>query len=368
MGFGSGSVTCRMFYVPNGLPHDAVERFAEHAAPPIETLGRGRISGWVTSRHLLDRNITPESAAVAGYLFLYLMQAERKIPPALLRAECRMAELAEMQARDVEFLRRAERTEIKKAVVERLLPDMPPALRGSALVYDPQDRIGYASATSDKQLDVLTHTFQRTTGVPLIPMDPETVAMHRTGVPVRDLDPTCFVPEFEYAGQPGTIGQDFLTWLWYVSEERFAGRAVALDGVGSFGFLLEGPLTFEFEGQGAHETTLRKGAPMVSYEARAALMAGKKLRRANLAAATGEAMWSATFDADTFTFRGLKLPKGEALDPVSRFQDRMLSLRTFREAVLTLYEQFLKERTNRSNWESLCKTIFQWVENRTAKR
>jgi len=97
--FESGAVTCRMFYVPGGLPDDVIDRFAAAAAPPVLDMGREPIEGWVTSRHLMDGHITDESATVAGYLYLYLMQAERKIPPALLRAECRMRELAEMQAR-----------------------------------------------------------------------------------------------------------------------------------------------------------------------------------------------------------------------------------------------------------------------------
>ena len=121
MAFESGSITTRVFYVPGGLPHDAVERFAEQAAPPIENLGREGISGWVTSRHLLDRDITPESATLAGYLYLYLMQAERKIPPALLRAECRMEELVEMRARGVGYRMIARRLGVSGRAVALFL-------------------------------------------------------------------------------------------------------------------------------------------------------------------------------------------------------------------------------------------------------
>jgi hypothetical protein len=140
------------------MPDDAVERFAEQAAPPLSTLGAGEIHGWVTGRHLLDRQITEDTARHAGYLRMTLMQAERKIPEPLLRAECTMEELAELEASGRERLSARVRSEIRKRVSERLLPDMPPSLKGIATVYHPDSRILYGSALSDKQVDVLVHT------------------------------------------------------------------------------------------------------------------------------------------------------------------------------------------------------------------
>ncbi len=363
MAFESGAVTCRLFYVPGGLPDDVIDRFAAAAAPPVLDMGREPIEGWVTSRHLMDGHITDESATVAGYLYLYLMQAERKIPPALLRAECRMRELAEMQARGLAYLRRSERTEIKKTVVDELQPKMPPTLKGIALVYDRNDQVAYASATSDKQLDALVLNFRSTTGATLIPIEPETAAVQRGGVHLSELVPTCFVPEFEYAGAPDTAGQDFLTWLWYASETGSLTAALP----DSCGIIIEGPLTFVFEGGGAHETTLRKGSPMVATEAKAALMAGKKLRRAVLTMAQGETVWTATLDADSFIFRGLKLPKGEAMDPIGKFEERMMALRVLREAFLGLFDHFLKLRTEPERWEQTLAEVYEWVEKRAAR-
>ena len=65
MGFESGALSVSMFYLQRRLPEDMVASFAEHALPPIDTLGKGAIGGWVTGRHLLDRNITEDSAHVA---------------------------------------------------------------------------------------------------------------------------------------------------------------------------------------------------------------------------------------------------------------------------------------------------------------
>ena len=136
MGFESGSITFRMLYAPTGLPVDAVELFAKHALPPIRTLAGGEISGWVTGRHMLDTEITEETVDRAGYLYLNLVKAERKIPPALFRAECAMEELVLMRAEGKGQLNRAEKSGVKKEVTERLLPSMPPSLPGIPIVHD----------------------------------------------------------------------------------------------------------------------------------------------------------------------------------------------------------------------------------------
>ncbi len=365
MGFESGNISLRMFYVPGGFPGNYLERFAQHAPPPIETLGRETISGWVSGRHLLDRAITEDNAMVAGYLRLTLMKAERKIPPALLRAECKMEELAELQASGLAYLKRDAKAAIKKAITERLLPKMPPTLTGIDMAYDAHTDILYAAATSEKQVDALTIAIRQTTGVSPVPLTPASAAAHRRGVLARDLAPTSFSPECEDAFVSDSLGQDFLTWMWFMSEMR--GGSVTLDN-GTFAGMIEGPLTFVLEGQGAHETVLRKGSPVLSSEAKSALLAGKKLRRARLVLARGEEIWSTNLDAEEFVLRGLKLPAVESADPVGRFHDRMMLLDTFREALLGWLECFLEERINPDVWSETRADIHRWVAERPSRR
>ena len=116
MGFEGGALSYRAFYLSGKLPDDVVKRFAKYAIPAIETLGNGELNGWVSGRHLLDRKITEENAFLAGYLRLTLVKAEKKIPEALLRAECKIEEFALMAAEGKAFVTRSERSEIKKAV------------------------------------------------------------------------------------------------------------------------------------------------------------------------------------------------------------------------------------------------------------
>ena len=88
---------------------------------------------------------------------------------------------------------------------------------------------------------------------------------------------------------------------------------------------------------------------------------------AKVTLARDEAVWKFTFDADSFTLRSAQLPQGEDLDPISRFQDRMLALDTLREVITGFYTRFLDERLNTDEWKAIREDIRKWVGNRRSK-
>ena len=363
MAFESGSLAFRAFYMGQSLPDDHIDRFARDALPPLDTVGREAALGWVTGRHLLDRAIRDETAYFGAYLRLALVRAERRIPTALLRAECKMEELALLEAAGGEYVKREERTRIRKEVEERLQPQMPPQLTAIPFVCGREGDRLFASAMSDKQLEVFLYHFEASTGVSLTPVTPESAALKRKQFAVHQLGPCSLSPECNDEMVAVSPGLDFLTWLWFFSEER--GGVISTQG-GEFAVALEGPLTFIKEGQGAHEARLRKGDPLGSMEAKTALLSGKKLSKARVTVARDHEQWSAEIDAETFGFRGVKLPKGEMLDPVSRFQDRLLSLQTFLSAWLSFYDRFIDERRDGAEWNRTRDAIHAWVRARSA--
>ena len=365
MSFESGSVTFRMFYLPQQLPADYVERFRARAAPPLDTLGAESIHGWVTGRHQLDRDITTETAHYAGYLRMTLMRAERKVPESLVRAECRMEELARMNAEGRQEIDRRTRSEIRKEVHERLQVHAQPQINGMSIVWIPGSNMLLAEATSEKQLDALEAAWRETMGMGFFPFGPACAAELHAKVYVHALRSTSFSPDCDDDASGNSIGEDFLTWLWFSSESR---DGMANLKAGTFGYMLQGPLILSSEGQGAHLIGLKNGSPEISAEAKIALLSGKKLSRARLILARGKESWATTIDADQFVFRGMKLPEGEKLDPVSRFQERMLSIGTFTDAFFELYDRFLRERVDADVWKKTQAEIHQWVTDRQARK
>lgn len=72
-------------------------------------------------------------------------------------------------------------------------------------------------------------------------------------------------------------------------------------------------------------------------------------------------------DADDFMMRGLKVPKGEAMDPIGKFEERVLMLKLFQDTLFSFFDRFLDERADVSKWDSTIKDIRAWVTERKTR-
>lgn len=368
MSFESGTLGFSMFYMSDPLPADAVRRFAAESVPPLNSPSVTEAQGWVGGRHLLDLPITEDNARWGGYLRITLLRAERKVPPALFRAHVAIEDLAWMKENGKSFVPRRERAEIRRDVLARLLPGMPPQLRGVKLVLDETSGIAYADTVSATQQDLLRSWALRTVGVELIAISAATAAAARRKVDVRDWPKSSFsreTPDDRVHSDPGC---DFLTWLLFFSESR--GGIFKNAEHGDFALALDGPLTFAMEGDGAHETVLRKGSPLLSAEANTCLQSGKKLRQARIMIGRTDEIWSCVLGAEGFWFRGMKIPEEDPppMDPIGRFQDRLLRLAVFRDVFLGLYDRFLDERATASRWHGVVEEMREWTVHRPSRR
>lgn len=366
MPFEHGTITCRVCMLPQPLPKDVLEKFAAKAAGAIESVKDEVQVGWVSGRHLLERRIDEETGKLGGHLHLCLRQAQRKIPASLLRAECRMRELALQKESGAPSVNRKEKKRIKEEVTLEFLPKMPPQLSGISFAVDAASNRLYLGAASEKQIELFISLFSDTTGVEPFPLGPELAARELSKVNPESVPPLNFSPELPDGNAGGSLGQNFLTWLWFLQEET--GGVLPKTQLGEFSFMVDGPLSFIAEGPGALESTIRKGLPTLSAEAKAALTVGKKLKRAKFVFARAKTeIWSVTMDADTFLMRGLKLPDGEALEPNSAFEERMNALHIFQVLFYALYDRFLKEVKDSAKFATAQKRAKEWVREREAK-
>ncbi len=366
MPFDRGTMSFCVCRLPQALPDDAIARFQSKAAGPLEYVKEEPSLGWVSGRHLLETDINDMTAYAGGFLHLCLRQAQRKVPGALLQAETRMRELQRLQENGGEFLSRKERKEIKEDVIDRLMPQMPPQLGATPFVVDPGAERLYLGATSEKQCDAFLAYFYETMGFEPQPMTPEFAAAQAYEDEIDMLPVLNFSPELPDSDAWGAVGENFLTWLWFFCEDR--NGVLPKTQLGEFSCGFEGPLVFVSEGDGAQESALRRGAPTISAEAKAALSVGKKLRRAkiNLALSKDE-IWSATIDAQYFTFRSLKVPEGEAMDPASVFEERMHFLHIFETAIYGLFKRFVADMSDENKFADTQERAKKWVESMPAK-
>ncbi len=366
MPFDRGNISCRVCLLPQPMPEDALSRFSGKRAGSLDGVRDEVVWGWVSGRHLLETRIDEETGIFGGYLHLQLRQAVRKIPASLLRAECRMRELAEQAERKMESLPRKEKKRIKEEVTAEMLPKMPPQISGITFVVDAADNKLYTGAISQTQLDIFLGFFCDTIGFEPVPLTPEIAPTDLFGINPDVIPQINFSPEIPDGSAAGTLGQNFLTWLWFFQEE-YRG-VLPKTQLGEFSMMLDGPLIFVAEGPGAHESSIRKGLPMLSAEAKAALLVGKKLKQAKLIIARGrDEVWAATIDADTFAFKGIKLPEGEALDPNSIFEERITNLYVLQTIFFQLYRKFLTDLSESGKRQEFQRKAKDWVKNRESK-
>jgi hypothetical protein len=143
------------------------------------------------------------------------------------------------------------------------------------------------------------------------------------------------------------LGEEFLTWLWFRLETE--GGDFDLGDGHVVGISLDDFLAFAPRDDDETEHTMRKGVPSRSSSARAALRAGRRLRRAKLVLAKGELQWSFVLDAACMGLRSVRLPDDdeEAEGPADKSRDRIANFLLLHELVSRLYREFLRLRLRR---------------------
>lgn len=162
------------------------------------------------------------------------------------------------------------------------------------------------------------------------------------------------------------IGQEFLAWLWYKSEER--GGSVEIPGMGDILVVFEKHMLLEFGEGEASETVICRGLQTELKEARAGLGLGKKPEQARLKIVRDEYEFGVTLTAATFEFRNVRLPKtvagrDEGDDPDSlegKILERISLFEELTNLVGELFTMFINIRAS-SKWPDELLKIRTWV-------
>ena len=232
------------------------------------------------------------------------------------------------------------------------------------MVIDPKAKILYLGTASAAQVDLFIEHFHKTIGIEPLPIDPDYCLAEDFQVAAADLPNVMFS---ESGDGKVTTGRDFLTWLWYFSEQD-GGGVLPVEPYGEFAFYIQGPLTFAVaaEAKGAAENTVKDGDPLRAAEAKTVLTVGKKPKKAKLVLERGNEVWTGTFDADRFSFTGFSLPDGEEMDPESLFVERIANLNIFR-VVLAAYFKVFVETLLSDKWGEEETKIRRWVDERETR-
>ncbi len=163
------------------------------------------------------------------------------------------------------------------------------------------------------------------------------------------------------------VGQEFLTWLWWKSEER--GGSVALPGPGDIVVVFEKHMLLEYGEGESNEKIICSGLQTELKEARTGLFMGKKLEQARIQLIQAEHEWNFTLAAALMEFRNVKLPKtggtesGDSNNPEETegmILERIFLFEELIRIVNDLFRMFLEIRVG-DEWQQELLKIRQWV-------
>lgn len=155
------------------------------------------------------------------------------------------------------------------------------------------------------------------------------------------------------------LGEEFLTWLWYMSETRT--DPLDVPKVGAVQVAMGQELILGDEGGDAQTVVLRGEMPSASSEARECLATGKRVRRAKIYFTIESIQWGCTIVGSTLAISGLRLPTGGRADFDTQCVDRLDAIGRICRAINWLFEQYLSVRLNPASWEKAHTLITDWA-------
>jgi len=162
----------------------------------------------------------------------------------------------------------------------------------------------------------------------------------------------------------GFLGEEFLTWLWFRIETE--GGEFDIGRQRELAVSFDDFIAFAARDGDETEQTLRKGMPSRSPEASAALRHGRRLTRARLVIALGDAVYSVILDGPTMDLMSVKLPDDDpdAASMAERSAERIQAFTSLREYVAGLYQLFLRERLAADYLEGTAARQATWMAAR----
>ncbi len=158
-------------------------------------------------------------------------------------------------------------------------------------------------------------------------------------------------------------GREFLTWLWFKSEER--NGTISVDDYGDLELIFENRMVLESGEDEYSENVICLGRHSRLKEAKRGVSLGKKVREARIKVNFQENEWVFTLKGDSFDFQSLKLPpimseSKEGEEKEGRFWERIYLVEEVVKIMETLFKAFLELRCDEA-WAQEVKRIRKWV-------
>jgi hypothetical protein len=358
MGLLNGAWTFSRYRVLGTRP----EEFTDHIDKGLKKYAfsdyrdehREKNLGWTSLENILDTDFTYANYKCGDYLLFSLRTDRRAVPPTLLKLKILEAEKKYIAETGKIKLYRQEREELKErsrfSLMEKVLPV--PAFHD--ICWSLSRNLVFFGSHSEKVTDDFLNIFKESFQLSLTPFLPWEQGQkfsqdnQDTEPAINDTAHDAYHTDNPAPASPIFLGREFLTWLWFKSEERNGIITVPEMGENEIVFLQRLVLA---SGENEYsETVVCQGIHADMQEGKEALRRGKKIKEARLKLVKDSMKWEFTFQADMFQFQSLKLPAVMEIendaDREGLIIERIYLIEKVIDAMDNLFTRFLQLRSS----------------------
>ena len=294
--------------------------------------------GWVSATDILDTDFEKADYALGDYLIFSLRVDKKLIAPKLIKVRLLEEQRRFMAEHNQARISKAANEDLKEKLMLELLAKSDPVPSFYDVLWAVGQNRVYFSSLSDKVADDFIDLFKKTFSLGLKRIVPQEYppVLQNTKQAGNDDD----------AADMSFIGREFLTWLWFKSEER-NGR-VALSPTDEVELHLLKRVALE-AGRGEYaQGVVCSGLHAQLTEGKEAIRQGKKVKEAVIKLHRDQNEWEFNFKADTFYFQSMKMPAADwqedTQDPAGRLLERIYLIENAVKTIDELYASFLALR------------------------
>ncbi len=363
MGLLKGTLTFSRYRVKGDWPEDFRPFFdrqvKKYAFQELTASAEEQAFGWTCLENPLDTRFEGARYSAGDYFYFALRVDRKSIPPALLRIKCLEEERKALRDSGKKRLFREQTREIKERVYLHLLTRAYPVPSLYDVLWHPSGGWLLVGSHADKVFETFEDLFKisfNATFSPCLPWDGEQLD-RKTAAAVASLQGGSFLEPAKGPGEkadPSFLAREFMTWLWFKSEER--NGTISIPGRAEVGLSFEKRVVLE-SGEGEYsETVACQGLHADLREGKAAIREGKKVREARLRLERDGDRWEFTLKADRFQFQSMKLPPAGGFDEEGEEKEggileRIYLVETALKTMDDLFAFFLDRRLS-AQWAS----------------
>jgi recombination associated protein RdgC len=356
MGLLKGNFTFARFHVDGQLPQAFLNfinsRIKTNSYKDALKSTEEKRLGWVSLTDILDTDFENANYALGDYLIFSLRVDRKLIPPKLMKVK-----LMEEERR---FLAESGKNRIGKQIAggikDKVKLELLTRIDPIPSFYDVCWAVGkntiYFSSLADKVADDFVDLFKKTFSLNL-----------RRFLPQEN---NLITKKSESTDAVSLIGREFLTWLWFKSEERNGRIKISDTEEVELHFLKRIALE---AGEGEYsQGVVCHGIHAELKEGKEAIRQGKKVKEAGIKLIHNQNEWEFTLKADSFHFQSLKLPiqdwQETPEDPSGSLLERIYLIESALKTIDNIYESFLQIRYS-PQWEGKeTKLLAKWLEHK----